>query len=110
MKLIQGSINCKQTTEIPKGSVIFITVSKDTNIIGHQTLQGIDAFPFKYRVQVSDDLKSREAHDLVQTWSIRVQIENGEQTIFLNGAGNFILHPQETDLEKLDIQLNFYHC
>ena len=110
MKIIRGTIDCKEATEIPIGSVAFITVSKDNNIIGRQTLPQINSFPFKYRVEVSDDLKSKEAHETVQTWSIRVQIENGEETLFLNGAGNFMLSPHGCDLENLDIQLNFYHC
>ena len=83
-------------------------MTKDAKIIGHQTLQCIERFPFEYRVQVDDELVGNQSHETVQTWSIRVSIENGEKTVFLNGTGNFILIPNETNLEKLDIQLNFF--
>ena len=108
MTIIQGMIDCKETAEIPVGSVVFITVSKDGNIIGHQTYQHIDAFPFKYHVDVTEEIKPKEAHEAVETWTVKVQIENGENTLFVNGAGNFMLSPHDTDLEKLDMQLNIY--
>ena len=108
MKTVQGTITCKETSEIPIGSVVFITISKDSNTIGHQTLQRIDTFPFKYRIEVDD--QSKETTENAQNWSFRVNIENGEQTIFLNENGSLSITPSEVDLENLDIQVNVQQC
>ena len=103
MRIIQGTITCNETREIPVGSVVFITVSVGSNVIGHNTMQRIEAFPFKYRVEVDDESNG-------ENWSIRVNIENGEQTMFLNGTGNLSIQRPESDLENLDIQLNVFEC
>ena len=104
MKTIEGIINCKETPDIPPGSVVYITISKDSKIIGHQTLQCIDKFPFAYQVEVEHE----PAQDKVQTWSIRVNIENGESTIFLNDTCNFMPLSEGNEFEKLDIELKTY--
>jgi hypothetical protein len=108
MRIIQGTITCNETREIPVGSVVFITVSIGSNVIGHNTMQRIEAFPFKYRVEVDDE--SNQTTGNGENWSIRVNIENGEQTMFLNGPGNLSIQRPEVDLENLDIQLNVFEC
>jgi hypothetical protein len=108
MRVIQGTITCNETREIPVGSVVFITVSIGSNVIGHNTMQRIEAFPFKYRVEVNDE--SNETIGKNENWFIRVNIENGEQTMFLNGTGNLSIQRPESDLENLDIQLNVFEC
>lgn len=99
MKVVQGTINCKEAKSIPVGSVIFIYVYKEDKVVGHQTLASVEHFPFDYKVEIEDE--DYAAPGL----SIKVMIDNGENTLFLNGSGSTDIRENQV-LDKLDIELN----
>ncbi len=106
MRTITGKVDCQSTKEIPVGSVIFISFAVDKKVVGRQTLQNIENFPFEYRVNLDDD-SGVESVDLLD---VRVNIERGEMTIFCNGE-NGIEQVNLASLAQpdyLDIQLRSY--
>ena len=103
--VVKGTIDCKDTKELPVGSVVFIYVYKnESDVIGHQTLQSVEHFPFEYNVEIDEKSWSENAN-----YSIRVTVENGEKTLYLNGkAGLTTLTKAELTNKPLDITLNAY--
>jgi hypothetical protein len=106
MRTITGRVDCQSTKEIPVGSVIFITFSIEKKIVGRQTLQNLEHFPFEYRVNLEED----ETQSVAGQLDVRVNIERGETTIFCNGQNGV----EQVDLsslaqqDHLDIQLHSY--
>ena len=90
MKTIKGTIDCTQTKDIPVGSVVFIYVMRNDKVAGSQTLQSISHFPFSYTVDIDEHM-----FDEAGKCSIRISIENGENTLFINGNGMTTLHKND---------------
>jgi hypothetical protein len=101
MKTITGKIDCLTTKEIPVGSVVFISFTVDKKIMGRQTLQNLEHFPFEYRV----NLEESEAQ-----MDVRVNIERGEMTLFCNGENGIeqIDFSSLSEPDHLDIQVRTY--
>lgn len=90
MRTITGSVDCSSTKEIPVGSVVFISIGLNDKIIGRQTLQNLQSFPFEFRVNLEEANES-------DVYDVTVNIERGESTIFFNGQNGV----ESVDFSKL---------
>ncbi|CAF0846532.1 unnamed protein product [Brachionus calyciflorus] len=96
MKSITGQITCSESSEIPVGSVIFVYVMKDSNVIGRQTLHNWTQFPIDFKVDVPE--LNESGHFFT------VNIENGENVIFRSEDGSTPINEKEP-LENLNVQV-----
>lgn len=99
MKTISGTVNCKDTTEIPVGSVAFIHVFKGSEEVGHRTLPNLTSFPFEFKVELNDNELNESGYTL------RVSIDNGENIIFLNEKGSTPIEASH-QLDAFQVEVN----
>lgn len=101
MVMIKGvATNKDEAANLPKGSVAYVYVIKNSKSIGHHTEHNLHHFPFHFHVDVP------EAELADGDISLRVSVENGEQVLFINENNGNTPLAKGQNLDNLSIELH----